>query len=225
VKTNRTMAKKGSRGSAAPKPVRVLSAEVPSQDIVDRIANAALYLLEKKGPTRVNMRAVADSVGVTAMAIYYHFPNKAALLDSVTRREFNQFIEKLVVPKTDRSIDTALKHVVNAYLDFYLERPRVFQYVFAEPRPNAWRYPEDFRSAQSSAISQIGSALKTAMSTGALAPDDAWEIALQVWTHAHGYVALHQAGHLNLSDRDFRALVHRAFGRLLGGLRTAKPVP
>jgi AcrR family transcriptional regulator len=48
---------------------------------VERIADAALSILEAKGPQAVTMRQVAEAVGITPMAIYYHFPNREALLD------------------------------------------------------------------------------------------------------------------------------------------------
>ena len=39
-----------------------------------RIYHCALRILEAEGPQAVSMRRVAKEVGITAMAIYHHFP-------------------------------------------------------------------------------------------------------------------------------------------------------
>ena len=46
---------------------------------VERIAAAAARLLDEEGAEAVTMRRVADGVGITAMAIYRHFPDRAGL--------------------------------------------------------------------------------------------------------------------------------------------------
>jgi len=53
--------------------------QLSEQDIVD----AALRLIRKDGAEKLTMRTLAAELGVTAMAIYYHVPNKEVLLDLV----------------------------------------------------------------------------------------------------------------------------------------------
>jgi AcrR family transcriptional regulator len=45
-----------------------------------RIAAAALAVVDEHGPGGLTMRAVADALGVTPMALYHHVENKAALV-------------------------------------------------------------------------------------------------------------------------------------------------
>jgi AcrR family transcriptional regulator len=54
------------------------------------IAEVALRLLEKEGADGVSMRRVAKTVGVTPMAIYHHFPDRKALLKTITDGEFQK---------------------------------------------------------------------------------------------------------------------------------------
>jgi AcrR family transcriptional regulator len=46
----------------------------------DRIAAAALAVVDERGARGFTMRAVADALGVTPMALYYHVADKAALV-------------------------------------------------------------------------------------------------------------------------------------------------
>lgn len=47
------------------------------------IAEAALVVLDRDGLAELSMRHVASELGVKAPTIYYHYPNKAALLAAV----------------------------------------------------------------------------------------------------------------------------------------------
>jgi len=50
----------------------------------DRILRAALALLDRRGPEALSMRELGRALGVQAMSLYHHVPNKAALLEGVT---------------------------------------------------------------------------------------------------------------------------------------------
>jgi AcrR family transcriptional regulator len=49
----------------------------------ERIVQAAVELIERKGPAALSMRAVAAQLGVAVMSLYNHVPNKAALMEGV----------------------------------------------------------------------------------------------------------------------------------------------
>lgn len=50
---------------------------------IEQICTVALCLLDEHGLEGLSMRTLAARLGVTAMAIYRHVPNKAALLDRI----------------------------------------------------------------------------------------------------------------------------------------------
>lgn len=187
-----------------------------------RIALAALHLLEDQGPDAVTMRRVAREVGITPMAIYHHFPNRDALLKSVTDVEFAQlldFIESRRLHAAPSNVLNVLIEIMHGYIDYALARPRIFDYVFSRPRSDARRFPDDFRARQSPTLTPVADAVAEAMSQGLLKTDDIWEVALDLWAHVHGYVMLYRAGRFHLSEDDFRALCHRSLRRLIDGLK------
>jgi AcrR family transcriptional regulator len=186
----------------------------------ERIAEASLSILESEGPSAVSMRRVADTAGITAMAIYHHFQNKEALLDFVTDREFAKFLEYIERQPQRGAIGVRLMTAMKAYVDYSFDRPRIFDYVFAEARPGARRYPEDFRARRSPTLNPIADVVAKGMESGYLKKDDVWEVALELWAHTHGYVALYRAGRFTLQEDDFRSLVQRSLRRLIHGLKT-----
>ena len=66
---------------------------------VDRIASAALAVLDERGAKGFTMRAVADALDVSPMALYHHVQDKAALVALVVEAALNE--HELPAPKGD----------------------------------------------------------------------------------------------------------------------------
>lgn len=52
----------------------------------ERILEAALELFTERGYDKTSVREVAERVGITKAALYYHFPSKGSLLSSLVER-------------------------------------------------------------------------------------------------------------------------------------------
>jgi AcrR family transcriptional regulator len=188
-------------------------------DTERRIARFALRILEKEGPEAVSMRRIAALARITPMAIYHHFANREVLLRSVVDKEFEQLLDFIRKTPPTGSFETDLMHIMDAYIDYAFARPHVFDYVFSKPRPGARRFPDDFRARRSPTLNPIADSVAHWMEEGKLKKDDIWEIALELWAHAHGYVMLYRAGRFNLSQSEFKKLVQRSLTRLFDGLK------
>jgi AcrR family transcriptional regulator len=185
----------------------------------ERIAETALELLEAGGEDGVSMRRVATAVGITPMAIYHHFADRRALLNFVVDREFSKYVESLHALPRRGNYESQILTCMDAYIDYAFSHPRIFDYVFAEPRPGARRFPEDFRARRSPTLNPVADLLQKAMEAGYLKQDDVWEVAMELWAHTHGYVALYRGGRFALSEKEFRALVRRSIRRMIHGLK------
>jgi AcrR family transcriptional regulator len=185
----------------------------------ERIAETALKLLETGGEDGVSMRRVAAAVGITPMAIYHHFADRRALLNFVVDREFTKYSESLQASPRRGNYESQILNSMDAYIDYAFAHPRIFDYVFAQPRPGARRFPEDFRARRSPTLNPIADLLQKAMEAGYLKQDDVWEVAMELWAHTHGYVSLYRGGRFDLTEKEFRALVRRSIRRMLHGLK------
>jgi AcrR family transcriptional regulator len=185
----------------------------------ERIAETALKLLESGGEDGVSMRRVATAVGITPMAIYHHFADRKTLLNFVVDREFTKYSESLQATPRRGTYESQILTCMDAYIDYAFAHPRIFDYVFAEPRPGARRFPQDFRARRSPTLNPVADLLQKAMEAGYLKQDDVWELAMELWAHTHGYVALYRGGRFDLPEKEFRALVRRSIRRMIHGLK------
>ena len=119
------------------------------KDTERRIARFALRILEKDGPEAVTMRRIAALARITPMAIYHHFENREDLLRSVVKKEFEQLLDFIRETPPSGSFEADMTHIMDAYIDYAFARPHIFDYVFSKPRPDARRFPDDFRARRS----------------------------------------------------------------------------
>jgi len=184
-----------------------------------RIYQCALAILESEGPQAVSMRRIARDIGITPMAIYHHFPSREALLDKVVDTEFERLAGFFREPVKGSTASARIAHIMDGYMDYALAHPRIFDYVFSSPRPGARRFPDDFRARRSPTLNVTADALSDWMKAGELHRDDVWELAMALWAHVHGYLALYRGGRFNLTEDEFRKLVRRSLRRFFHGLK------
>ncbi len=183
-----------------------------------QIAVAARRLFEAHGPAAVSMRRVAGVVGITPMAIYRHYAGSDALIEEVARQGFDELARHLRATRGKTPPVRYVAKVMDAYVAYGLERPRMFDLMFLDRRSGARRFPDDFRAGLSPTGNLLAQAIDEAMCDGSLRKDDVWEVMMTVWSHVHGLVVLYRAGRFNLGAAKFRALCRRSFSRVLHGL-------
>ena len=185
----------------------------------ERIAAAARKILEREGPEAVSMRRVAAAVGITPMAIYHHFPDRAGLLKSITDQEFDRLLGFIRKREAEQGPpDELLIRLMDGYIDYALAQPRIFDFVFTRKREGARRFPHDFHARKSPTLNAVADALSREMGAKRLRPDDVWEIALELWALVHGYVVLYRADRFAMTEAQFRELCRTAIRRLIRGL-------
>lgn len=192
---------------------------MPRPPTADRILRAARTLFEADGAEGVSMRGVADAVGITPMAIYRHFPNRAALLKRISDDSFNEIAHHWSARGKGKDMVARVMAVQGIYLDYALAHPHLFDHAFSSRRDDARRYPEDFRDRLSPTLNVVADVVAEAMDAGVLRRDDVWDVAMTLWAHTHGLIALYRAGRFSYDETEFRNFYDASLRRLLDGLR------
>lgn len=185
----------------------------------ERILRAARALFERGGSDAVSMRRVADAVGLTPMAIYRHFPNREALLKRISDDSFDEIARHWIARNQGGDVLARVIGLQRIYLDYALAHPHLFDHAFSARRADARRYPEDFRAGRSPTLTVAAEAVAEAMRAGLLRKDDAWDVAMTLWAHTHGLVALYRAGRFSYDEAQFRRFYETSLQRLLDGIR------
>ena len=186
----------------------------------DRIARAARALFERGGAAAVSMRKVAEAVGITPMAIYRHFPNREALLKRISDQSFEEIAHHWGARNKSGDPLARLMAIQRIYLDYALAHPHLFDHAFSARRDDARRFPEDFRARRSPTLNVVADVVVEAQQAGLLRESDPWDVAMTLWAHTHGLIALYRAGRFSYDDDEFRNFYDDSVGRLFDGLKS-----
>lgn len=184
-----------------------------------RIAAAARGLLDEHGAEGVTMRKVASVVGITPMALYRHYPNRDGLLNALADAGFAELAAKLTDLRLTGRNERQLQKVLDAFVDYAFESPRLFELMFLTKREGARKYPEDFRMRRSPTATVSADIIARGMEAGEFRKYDVWEVVFETGAMMQGLIMLYLGGRMALSPAEFRAFFRRSFARYLNGLR------
>jgi AcrR family transcriptional regulator len=185
----------------------------------DRIATEAHKLLDAEGVDAVTMRRVATAVGITAMAVYRHYPDRDGLLTALADEGFTELATRLTTARLKGDLTTRLRKVLDVNLDFALEQPQLFELMFLRNRQGARKFPRDFASGKSPTANQFAQLMAEGISAGVFREIDIWEITFESGALLQGLVMLYLGGRVDATEVEFRKICHRAMERYLNGIR------
>jgi TetR/AcrR family transcriptional regulator, tetracycline repressor protein len=94
-----------------------------------RILEAAVRFVDREGLEALSMRKLGAELGVEAMSLYNHVPNKGALLDGMVE----VLLGELEVPPEDEAWEERVREAYRAFRKVALEHPNVFPLLVVRP--------------------------------------------------------------------------------------------
>jgi AcrR family transcriptional regulator len=163
----------------------------------DRILEAALAVYGCDGNRGFTMRAAAAEVGITATAIYRHFPDKAALSHALVERARRLLGMCLLDGITGRTSLERLWSCAASYVRFARDYPQLYRLLFIDPIVDELPVVHEMQPGEEPAPFRfVVDRVREAMADGFLTAGDPQRIALSVWVHVHGVCTLALAGRL-----------------------------
>ncbi len=165
------------------------------------------------------MRRVAHSVGITPMALYRHYSDRAGLLNALADSGFEELAARLAKARLSGALTERLTRVFDIFWEHALQNPRLFELMFLQSRGGARQYPRDFRAQRSPTANIVMMLIREGMESGLFRKDDAWEIAFEIGALLQGLIMLYLGGRMSMSSASFRTFCHRSLARYVNGIR------
>jgi AcrR family transcriptional regulator len=183
----------------------------------DRIFAAAKSVLDRHGIEGLTIRKVAQSAGLSPMAMYRHFANKGALLNALVDDGLAAW-EKIARAIRVRDPMKWLEQLGEAYVDFALTQPHRFDAAFFLPAPEARRFPDDFVAGRSPVVAMAMVCIDQARADGRLGDKPALEVALALAAMGQGLISMYRANRFS-NEKQFRVLCRTAQRHLLDSFK------
>ncbi len=101
----------------------------PRTDTRSRVQKVALELFAEQGYEKTSLREVAERLGVTKAALYYHFKSKEDIVHSFTDDYFAEIDALLEWAKDQPRSDEARREILDRYVSIVLGGNDVFRFL------------------------------------------------------------------------------------------------
>ena len=101
----------------------------PRTDTRSRAQKVALELFAEHGYEKTSLREIAERLGVTKAALYYHFKSKEDIVHSFTDDYFAELDDLLDWAKAQPRSDEARREILDRYVGIVLARHEVFRFL------------------------------------------------------------------------------------------------
>lgn len=145
-----------------------------------------LKLLEKGELEGLSLREVARNAGVSATAVYRHFPSKEALLKALAEQGLKLLAEQQKWSAAKAKGSAAFAQTGRAYVRFALANPNLFRLIFIHT-PSRLR--PDVASPEGSAARLLRDYVARALGPKAT-QEQVFVAALRAWSTVHGLTML-----------------------------------
>lgn len=193
--------------------------KVRTGDLREVIVDRALHLLEEGGPPAVRARGVASAAGTSTAAVYELFGDKAGLVRSVFFEGFRLLEARLRAVPTTGDARTDLVETLAEARRFALDRPMLFEVMYARPFAEFEPSADDLRAGMGLYRLVTDRVRAWGASAGATPiADDPRDAAHAVVATNRGLVATELAGLAGTSSRTVDRRWRLTIDALLDGL-------
>lgn len=161
-------------------------------DLHSALIEAGLKALETSSIGELSLRQLARDVGVSATAVYRHFPDKQALLAALASKGIEMLGEFQQVAGAKAANEEAFAATGRAYVRFALAHPALFRLIFTQSGPIGQTI---FGKSQAARLLQN----MARQSTGG-DPEVTERLMIQAWSVVHGLAMLMLDGQIEQND-------------------------
>lgn len=115
----------------------------------EKIMQTAAELFEEHGYREVSMRKIAQQLGYSHGAIYYHFKDKAELFSAMIAHNFEELTAVIdsAISANPEAGRTRLQELFISYIQYGFSHKREYELMFLIDDPDLQTYSEEGRSA------------------------------------------------------------------------------
>ncbi len=197
---------------------------VAEGDTKERLLAAAQAVYLEGGFATFSLREVARRVGVSAAAVYRHYPSKDALLEAVCAQGFQVFASYLVRALGKATPLERLRASSRMYLAFATEHPQAYRVIFLGASEGFMPSSPTLGHVDSSTFQFLVDRVSECVRAKVLAKGDPLDLATMIWAHVHGLASLRITGHFSRfgADEEFARFYTQAVDRFLAGLAPSR---
>ncbi len=194
----------------------VLARKAVAQELSrERILEEARQLFAKHGYQTLTMRSIAQAMGYSHGALYYHFKEKADLFYTLVNEDFNMLLnrQREMLARTRMGDVGQLQKLMQEFIRFGLENPYHYEIMFMINDPELQKYS---RTEQAECLDLFATVVRSVIARQPNNESKMYSLPWSLFMSMHGFISYNI--HYQQSYEDVKKLAEQHVKFLSEGL-------
>ena len=188
-------------------------------NLKEEFITIAMDFIAKEDVERLTLKVLSDATGTSRSAIYKHFKNKDALIETIIERGFDKFDAATTPYFKDQSKALVDRFYLTGklYVEFARKNPNLYRLLFGKKYAHIREDLLSIKDEDCSGFSALQRTVEDGQKQGVLKKEDSYKQAIIIWATMHGISSLIIDGFMDVEDV-YEDMYDTMFETLLTGL-------
>ncbi len=188
-------------------------------NLKEEFITIAMDFIAKEDVEKLTLKVLSDATGTSRSAIYKHFKNKDALIETIIERGFDKFDAATTPYFKDQSKALVDRFYLTGklYVEFARKNPNLYRLLFGKKYAHIREDLLSIKDEDCSGFSALQRTVEDGQKQGVLKKEDSYKQAIIIWATMHGISSLIIDGFMDVEDT-YEDIYDTMFETLLTGL-------
>jgi len=171
-------------------------------NLKEEFINIAMNFIAKEDVDKLTLKILSDATGTSRSAIYKHFKNKDALIETIIEKGFDKFDVKTTTYLYDESKALIDKFYLTGklYVEFAMQNPNLYRLLFGKKYAHIREELLSIKDEDCSGFSALQKTVEDGQKQGILKKDNSYRQAIVIWATMHGFSSLIINGFMDVKE-------------------------
>jgi len=192
-------------------------------NLKEEFINISMEFIENNDVDKLTLKILSDATGTSRSAIYKHFKNKDALIETIIQKGFDKFdLETTPYLKDDtKTLIDKFYLTGKLYLKFAKHNPNLYRLLFGKRYAHIREDTLSIKDEDCSGFASLQKTVEDGQKQGLLKQNDSYKQSIVIWATLHGLSSLIIDGFMDV-DEVYDEVYNTLFETLLSGMITNK---
>jgi AcrR family transcriptional regulator len=188
-------------------------------NLKEEFINIAMNFIAKEDVDKLTLKVLSDATGTSRSAIYKHFKNKDALIETIIEQGFDKFDTETTIYLRDDTKAFIDKFYLTGklYVKFAMQNPNLYRLLFGKKFAHIREELLSIKDEDCRGFAALQKTVEDGHKQGILKKDDSYKQAIVIWATMHGFSSLIIDGFMDVEEV-YEEVYATLFETLLSGM-------
>ena len=188
-------------------------------NLKEEFITIAMDFIAKEDVEKLTLKVLSDATGTSRSAIYKHFKNKDALIETIIEKGFDKFDVETTPYFRDESKALIDRFYLTGklYVEFARKNPNLYRLLFGKKYAHIREEILSIKDEDCSGFSALQKTVEDGQKQGVLKKEESYRQAIVIWATMHGISSLIIDGFMDIEEI-YEEVYNALFETLLTGM-------